>query len=53
MILFCHKCDTEVKQDRVYVSGCQCDPDAPTWCAITPDGRLMAMSHAKYTIKEQ
>jgi hypothetical protein len=50
--LHCHKCDAIVTRDRVYVSGCLCDPDAPTWIAIQPDGKLITMSHADYTIKE-
>jgi len=50
--LLCHKCNALVSRDKIYVSGCGCDPDAPTWCAIQPDGKLITMSHAEYTIKE-
>ena len=50
--LVCHKCDALVISDKIYVKGCLCDPDAPTWVALQPDGKLIAMSHANYTIKE-
>ena len=50
--LLCHKCNVLVSRDRIYVNGCGCDPDAPTWVAIQPDGKLITMSHAEYTIKE-
>lgn len=44
----CLKCMSYVKHDIQRVTGCLCDPDAPTWIAITNDGRMMAGSHAKY-----
>jgi hypothetical protein len=50
--LLCHKCNALVSRDKTYVVGCLCDPDAPTWIALQPDGKLIAMSHADYTIKE-
>lgn len=50
--LLCHKCNVLVSRDPLYVNGCGCDPDAPTWIAIQPNGKLITMSHAKYTIKE-
>lgn len=50
--LLCHKCNATVSRDKVYVVGCLCDPDSPTWIALQPNGKLITMSHADYTIKE-
>ena len=50
--LLCHKCNALVSRHTVYVRGCLCDPDSPCWIAIQPDGKLITMSHAEYTIKE-
>ena len=48
----CHKCERLVLRDLELINGCGCDPDAPTWIAIRPDGRLLTMSHANYEIIE-
>ena len=37
-----------IRHDPQRVTGCLCDPDAPTWIAITPEGRMMAGSHSEY-----
>lgn len=50
--LECRKCGATVKQDPKRIIGCLCDPDAPTWIAIQPDGRLITMSHADYARKD-
>jgi hypothetical protein len=44
----CLKCQHLVKHNPRQLEGCRCDPDAPTWIAITQDGRLLTMSHANY-----
>ena len=46
---FCNKCNTLVTHQPNKTIGCRCDPDAPTWIAYKPDGKLMFMSHADYT----
>ena len=46
----CNKCQRLILRDEQLIHGCGCDPDAPTWIAIRPDGRLIAMSHANYEI---
>jgi hypothetical protein len=44
----CLKCGSMIGHDPQRVTGCLCDPDAPTWIAITQDGRMMAGSHSEY-----
>jgi len=51
--LQCNKCGEMVTRNDLLLVGCLCDPDAPTWVAIQPDGRLIKMSHANITIFEQ
>jgi hypothetical protein len=46
---FCNKCNTLVTHQPDKTIGCRCDPDAPTWIAYKPDGKLMAFSHANYS----
>ena len=48
MRLQCQHCYAIVKLDDQKLVGCLCDPDAPTWIAISPDGRIMSLSHASY-----
>ena len=48
MKLACQHCDAIVVHDETKLSGCACDPDAPTWIGITKDGRILSMSHASY-----
>ena len=45
----CNKCGHTIQRDLDMIIGCLCDPDAPTWVAIRPDGQLLALSHANYT----
>ena len=47
----CHRCKALITQVAPVVVGCLCDPDAPTWVHITPDGRVIGLSHAKYTTR--
>jgi hypothetical protein len=42
-----------VTRNNLILVGCLCDPDSPTWIAIQPDGRMLKMSHADYTVFEQ
>lgn len=46
--LVCLNCRHLVTHDETRLNGCQCDPDAPTWIAIQPDGRILKMSGAQY-----
>lgn len=46
--LVCLRCNFLVTHDPKKLSGCICDPDAPTWVAIEPDGRILKMSGAEY-----
>lgn len=48
MKLCCQHCDAIIEHDETKVVSCLCDPDAPTWVAITREGRIMSMSHASY-----
>lgn len=48
----CHKCKALITQVEPVVVSCLCDPDAPTWVYITPDGQVRGLSHSKYTIKD-
>jgi len=48
MKLCCQHCDAIVEHDETQMTSCLCDPDAPTWIAITREGRIMSMSHASY-----
>ena len=48
--IVCQICDGEIRLDTDRIAGCRCDPDAPTWIAIEPNGRVLAFSQAKYEI---
>jgi hypothetical protein len=48
--IVCQVCDGEIKLDTDRIAGCRCDPDAPTWIGIEPNGRVLAFSQAKYEI---
>jgi hypothetical protein len=50
--IHCNKCDHTVIPTAGLLSGCLCDPDSPTWIAITNSGRLLHMSHADFKILE-
>jgi len=45
----CNNCQRTILRDLETLNGCGCDPDAPTWIALYPDGRMLAMSHADWT----
>lgn len=47
MKIRCLNCNHVVEEDPRRTIGCLCDPDAPTWCAIS-DGRVMAGSHSRW-----
>jgi len=44
----CKKCDAIVVHDKRNVAGCNCDPDAPTWVYIQPDGRVRGFSQSEW-----
>jgi len=48
--IVCQICDGEVRLDNKRIAGCLCDPDAPTWVGVEPNGRLLAFSQSKYEI---
>jgi len=48
MKLRCGHCHAVVRRDEKRIIGCQCDPDAPTWVAITPEGRVISGSYGSY-----
>jgi hypothetical protein len=48
----CNKCNATVLHDPKQLTGCLCDPDAPTWCWIEADGRVRGFSHSKYNVLE-
>lgn len=44
----CLTCGVLVLHDRRNTAGCGCDPDAPTWVYIQPDGKIRGLSQAKW-----
>ncbi len=48
--IVCQLCEGEVRLDRDRIAGCRCDPDAPSWIGIEPNGRVLAFSQSKYEI---
>jgi hypothetical protein len=50
MKVHCNKCSYTIEQDDKRTVGCLCDSDAPTWIGITPQGRLLHMSHGSYEV---
>jgi hypothetical protein len=44
----CLACGQTVRHDPTRLVGCFCDSDAPTWCAIARDGRLMTFTASKW-----
>ena len=48
--IVCQLCDGEVRLDTKRITGCLCDPDAPTWVGIEPDGRVLTFSQSNYEI---
>ena len=51
--IVCQICDGEVRLDPQRITGCLCDPDAPTWVGIEPNGRLLAFSQSHYEIVKE
>jgi hypothetical protein len=50
----CKKCDTIIVHDTRNLVGCGCDPDAPTWVYIQPDGRVRGFSQSEWeTLNEE
>ena len=48
--IVCQLCDGEIRLDADRIAGCLCDPDAPTWIGIEPNGRVLAFSQSNYEI---
>ena len=48
--IVCQLCDGEVRLDNKRITGCLCDPDAPTWVGIEPNGRVLTFSQSNYEI---
>ena len=46
----CNKCNTTVVHNKRGVAGCNCDPDAPTWVYIQPDGTPRGFSQSDWTV---
>lgn len=44
----CNKCEQVVVHDKRNVAGCNCDPDAPTWVYIQPDGKVRGFSQSSW-----
>lgn len=50
----CVLCGAVVTHDPRYISGCNCDPDAPTWVYIERDGTVKGFSNSKWeTVNEE
>lgn len=50
----CKKCGTTIVHDKRNIAGCSCDPDAPTWVYIQPDGRVRGFSQSEWeTLNEE
>jgi hypothetical protein len=50
----CRKCGITIVHDSRNVVGCGCDPDAPTWVYIQPDGRVRGFSQSEWeTLSEE
>ena len=52
-MIVCQLCGGEVRLDRKRITGCLCDPDAPSWVGIEPNGRVLAFSQSHYEIINQ
>ena len=48
--IVCQLCDGEVRLDNKRITGCLCDPDAPTWVGVEPNGRVLTFSQSHYEI---
>ena len=48
--IVCQLCGGEVRLNTDRIAGCLCDPDAPSWIGIEPNGRVLAFSQSKYEI---
>lgn len=48
-VVQCDNCQAIIVHSVRHLTGCTCDPDAPTWVFILPDGSIRGGSHAKWT----
>ena len=46
--IWCRTCGKIVKRQERQNVGCDCDPDAPTWCAILASGQPFGFSSARF-----
>lgn len=44
----CLKCNAHIKHNPRQIQGCVCDPDAPTWVYIQPDGVVKGFSQSEW-----
>lgn len=52
MKILCNHCKETLEHDLDLVVGCLCDSDAPTWVCIMQSKKVVALSHADYTVIE-
>lgn len=48
--ILCCWCDTLVTHSTRQINGCNCDPDAPTWCYITMEGHAKGLRQSKFKV---
>lgn len=48
----CNACKGVIVHDPKLNVGCLCDSDAPTWCGIGKDGRLIHYSQSDMSVIE-
>jgi hypothetical protein len=49
----CNNCQHTIVHDKRNVAGCNCDPDAPQWVYIQPDGRVRGFSQASWEVLDE
>lgn len=46
----CLTCNETIEPDPSRVAGCGCDPDAPSWVYVEPNGEIKGFSQAKWIV---
>jgi len=46
--VLCRNCEAIILHSPRHLTGCLCDPDAPTWIYISPEGQIRGGSYADY-----
>jgi len=49
----CRTCGSVVWWNSDRFNGCDCDPDSPTWCGISPTGRVYSARHNNYQVFQE